>query len=153
VQINITYDSSVNNAPAAFKTGVQAAVQYLESEFTNSVIVNIDVGYGEIDGQSMEADALGESLWSQAISESYSSVRNALLAENAPGASTLPASSPDQGALVMSTAEAKALGLLTNNGSIDGYVGFSSENTFYYGTGAVPANEYDFIATVEHEIT
>src|ERR1700691_3104686 len=133
MQIDITYDSSVNNAPAGIKTGVQAAVQYLESEFTNPVTINIDVGYGEIDGQAMGADDLGESLWSQAVSESYSSVRSALLAENAPGASTLPATSPDQGTLVMSTADAKALGLLANNGSIDGYVGFSSAaNIFSY---------------------
>ncbi len=155
MQINVTYDSSVNSAPAGFEAGVAAAVQYLESEFTNSVTINIDVGYGEIDGQALASDDLGESLWSRDVSESYTAVRNALIAQDAPGSSTLPASSPDQGSLEISPAEAKALGLLSNNGSIDGYVGFSSEpNIFSYANGtAPPSNEYYFIGVVEHEIT
>src|SRR5208282_3115761 len=155
MQIDITYDSSVNSAPAGFEAGVAAAVQYLESEFTNSVTIDIDVGYGEVDGQAISSGDLGESLWSQNISESYTAVRNALIAQDAPGSSTLPTSSPDQGSLEISSAEAKALGLLSNNGGIDGYVGFSSEsNTFSYANGtAPPSNEYYFIGIVEHEIT
>ena len=155
MQINIDYDSSVNSAPAGFKTGVQAAVQYLDSEFTNAVTLTIDVGYGEIAGQSLGAGALGESEASQYVGESYSAVRNALLAETAPGSSTLPASSPLSGTLYMSQAEAKALGLPQNNDSIDGYVGFSSQSgIFSYANGTTPpSNEYYFIGVVEHEIT
>lgn len=154
MEINITYDSSVNSAPAGFEAGVTAAVQYLESEFTNPVTINIDVGYGEVHGQSLGSDALGESSASY-VSESYSAVRSALLAEGAPGASTLPVNSPDQGTLEMSTAEAKALGLMSSNASIDGYVGFSSQaNIFSYANGSVPpSSEYYFIGVVEHEIT
>jgi hypothetical protein len=58
--INVTYDASVANAPAAFKTDVAAAVQYFESEFTNPDTININVGYGEVDGQSLGSGALGE---------------------------------------------------------------------------------------------
>src|ERR1700685_536630 len=57
--INVIYDSSVNSAPAAFKTGIQSAVAYLESVITTPITVNIDVGYGEIDGQSLGSDAAG----------------------------------------------------------------------------------------------
>ena len=155
MEIDITYDLSVNNAPAAFKTDVMAAVQYLENEFTNNVTINIDVGYGEIDGQALAADDLGESL-AEYFTASYASVRNALIAEGAPGASTLPTSSPDQGSLYMSTAEGKALGFVAaNNSALDGYVGFSSAaNIFSYANGtAPPSNEYYFIGAVEHEIT
>lgn len=155
MEIDITYDSSVNNAPAAFKTDVMVAVQYLENEFTNNVTVNIDVGYGEIDGQALAADDLGESL-AEYFTASYASARNALIAEDAPGASTLPTSSPDQGSLYMSTAEGKALGFVAaNNSALDGYVGFSSAaNIFSYANGsAPPSNEYYFIGVVEHEIT
>jgi hypothetical protein len=155
VQISIIYDSSVNNAPAAFKTDVNIAVQYLESLFTNSVTITIDVGYGEIDGQTLGSGDLGESEASQYVAESYTSVRNALIGEGAPGSSTLPTTSTLSGTLYMSQAEAKALGLPQNDLSIDGYVGFSSSpNIFGYGDGsAPPSNEYYFIGVVEHEIT
>lgn len=155
MQIDINYDSSVTGAPAAFKTDIGIAVEYLETEFTNPVTINIDVGYGEIDGQALGSGNLGESLWSQNISESYATIRSALIAEGASGASTLPTNSPDRGTLEVSPAEAIALGLLANNGSINGYVGFSSTpNTFSYADGsAPPSNEYYFIGVVEHEIT
>ena len=155
MQIDITYNSSVESAPAAFKTDVGIAVQYLETEFTNPVTINIDVGYGEIDGQPLQSDDLGESEWTEDVPESYSTVRNILIVRTAPGASTLPTSSPDQGTLYISPAEAKALGLPVNDGGIDGYVGFSSKaHTFSYADGvAPPSNEYYFIGVVEHEIT
>jgi hypothetical protein len=155
MQINIDYDSSVNSAPAGFQAGVQAAVQYLDSEFTNPITLTIDVGYGEIEGQSLGAGALGESEASQYVSEGYGALRNALLAEGAPGSATLPASSPLSGTLYMSQAEAKALGLPQNNDPIDGYVGFSSSpGIFSYANGTTPpSNEYYFIGVVEHEIT
>ncbi len=147
--------SSVNNAPAGFEAGVTAAVDYLDNEFTNPVTINIDVGYGEVNGRALGASDLGASEPSRLIPESYSTVRSALMAENAAVASTLPTASPDRGILLITPAEAKALGLLSNNGSIDGYVGLSSApNTFSYADGsAPPANEFYFIGAVEHEIT
>ena len=155
MQINIVYNSSVNNAPAAFETDVNIAVQYLESLFTNPITITIDVGYGEIDGQSLGSNDLGESEASQYVIESYSAVRNALIAEDAPRSSTLPTTSPFSGSLAMSQAEAKALGLPENNLSIDGYVGFSSTSGIfgYANNIAPPSNEYYFIGVVEHEIT
>ncbi len=48
--INVTYDASVANAPAAFKADVAAVVSYLESHFSDQVTININVGYGEVDG-------------------------------------------------------------------------------------------------------
>ena len=69
--INVTYDSSVSNAPAGFTAAIQDAVTYLESVITAPITVNIDVGYGEIDGQALQSGALGES---ETYLNSYSSV-------------------------------------------------------------------------------
>ena len=159
MQIDITFDSSVDTAPAAFKTDVNTAVQFLENEFTNPVTVTIDVGYGEIDSLPLLAGDIGESEWTVDERESYSAVRSALIAQNAPGSSTLPLTSPfsSDSTLYISPAEATALGLplSVSDGGVDGYVGFSSEpDTFGYADGtAPPANESYFIGVVEHEIT
>src|SRR5271166_5792003 len=59
--INVTYDQSQSSLPAGFVAAVNYVVNYYESVFTNPVTVNIDVGYGEIDGQSLGSGALGES--------------------------------------------------------------------------------------------
>src|ERR1700691_2948967 len=141
LEIDVQYDSSVTNLETTnptvyseFTGGVTAAVQALEQLISSPITVTIDVGYGEIGGQTLGSDDLGESETNWA-SESYSSVTSALIAENAPGSSTPPTTSPDQGTLELSTAQAKALGLASNNGSLDGYVGFSSSLPFSYASG------------------
>jgi len=161
MQINVSFDQSVGSLPAGFVAAVDYVVNYFDTLFTSPVTINIAVGYGEIDGQSLGANALGESypgLNSQpgyVLVESYAQVRAALLAENAPGASTLPTSSPLSGSVLVTEAEAKALGLYSNNSGLDGWVGFSSApNTFSYTVGAAPpSNEYYFVGVVEHEFT
>src|ERR1019366_6761852 len=110
-------------------------------------------GYGEIAGSAMAGGALGESMATQDVSKSYSSVKSALLAENAPGASTLPATSPVPGSLFMPQAEAKALGLYANSGNLDGYTGFSSGVAWDYTTAAPSGGQFYLIGTLEHEFT
>ena len=61
MNINLIYDSSVNSAPSAFKVALTTVVQFLDTMFTNPITVNVDVGFGEIAGQSMGSGALGES--------------------------------------------------------------------------------------------
>ena len=153
MQINVSYDASVNGAPAGFTSDVQAAVQYLDALFTNAVSITIDVGYGEIAGQRLASGDLGESLWSQNVPQSYAAVANALQGESAPGSFTLPVISPDNGTLQLSPAEARALGFSVSDSGIEGYVGFSAApNTFSYAVGtAPPSNEYYFIGVVEHQ--
>jgi autotransporter passenger strand-loop-strand repeat protein len=156
--IDISYDSSVNNAPAAFKAAVADAVAFFESWFTNPITIKIDVGYDEVDGQALGAGSLGESLIFL-DSYSYSQITNALLAsamsaDQTTAAGTLPSADPAGGNYWVATAEAKALGLLGASSSVDGYVGFSSSAPFTYDPNnrAVPG-EYDFIGVVEHEIS
>ncbi len=160
--INVTWDTSVANAPAAFKTDVMAVVQFLETEFTDPVTININVGYGEVAGQALDPGALGES--SAFLSSfSYSQLRNALVADaktatDAAAIASLPATDPASGTHTywVATAEAKALGLLSGSGSdIDGYIGFdASANTFDYdNSNGVSPGLYDFFGVVAHEIT
>jgi hypothetical protein len=148
LNINIQYDSSVNGAPAGFKSAVSYAVQFLDSAFPNPVTINVDVGYGEVAGQSLGSGALGESL-TNITPVSYAQLHGAL------PAGTLPTIDPTNGgSFYIATAEAKALGLLGASSSLDGSVGFSSTYSFTYDpSNRAVAGSYDFIGVVEHEIT
>jgi hypothetical protein len=148
MNIVIQYDSSVNSAPAGFKAAVAAAVQFLDTTFSNPVSITIDVGYGEVGGQSLGPGALGESS-TFLTSVSYAQLENAL------PAGTLPLSDPTNGgSYEISRAEAKALGILGAGSGIDGFVGFSSSQPFTYDPlNRAVAGKYDFIGVFEHEIT
>jgi hypothetical protein len=163
VQIVANFDQSISTLPTGFVAAINYVVSYFDALFTNDVTVTINVGYGEVNGQAMSANALGESLPAfdgnagYIPFESYSSVRNALVAQSAPGSATLPTSAPAGAPANLATtqAEAKALGLLANNGSLDGNVGFSSApNIFSYAPNVTPpSNEYYFVGVVEHEFS
>src|SRR6516162_1042765 len=150
MQINVTFDPSVNQAPAGFIPAVDYVVNYFDSLFTNNVTINIDVLY-----QNLGSGILGENQASQFVSTTYSSVRSALQAQGAPGSSALPPSSPLPGSsLSMTQAEAQALGLYPDDGSLDGSVWFNSTAPFSYSPTATPAsNQFYFVGIVEHEIS
>ena len=134
--INVSYDASCNNAPAAFKTAVAAVVSYYESLFTDPITISIDVGYGEVDGQSV--GGLGESLYFL-DSLTYAQLKSALTADakttaDATAIAGLPATDPTGGGTYwVSQADAKALGVLGGSG-LDGYVEFSSSTNWDYNT-------------------
>jgi CRISPR/Cas system endoribonuclease Cas6 (RAMP superfamily) len=160
MQINVIYDQSAGNLPSGFVAAVNYVVNYYDTSFTNAVTVNIDLGYGEIGGQSLGSGALGESE-TYFDSVAYSTAVNALKA-NQPSVtqqtaySTLPGSSPvGGGTLWMSTAEERSLGLLAgNNSAIDGYVGLSSVYPFSYAAGVTPAaGQYYFEGVLAHEFS
>ena len=101
MQINVIYDQSASSLPAGFVAAVNYVVNFFDTTFTNPVTVNIDLGYGEIAGQSLGSGALGESE-TYFDSFSYTQANNALKA-NQPSATqqaayaTLPGSSPGTG--------------------------------------------------------
>lgn len=157
--INISWDASVVSAPSGFTAGVTAAVQYLESQFSDAVTINISVGYGEVGGTAMGGNSLGQSL-SYLTSTSYSALigalaKDATTATDASSVASLPATAPVNGTFWTTTAEAKALGLSAVNGmSTDGYVGFSSAYPFTYNNASgVASGTYDFNGVVLHEIS
>src|SRR5437764_707252 len=156
---NLTFDPSVtNSAPAGFKTVVNAVAQFFQNAYSDNVTVNINVGYGEIGGQTVTA--LGQSSTFLNI-YTYDQVSNALLsdaktADDSAAVSTLPGTSPLGGATYwVARAEAKALGLLGASASTDGSVGFSSSaNIFDYDrSDGISAGRYDFYAVVAHEFS
>ncbi len=130
---------------------ISLVVSLLDSLFTNDVTVTIDVGYGEVDGMALASGDLGASNWGTYTQANYAGEK-CPARQSAPGSSGLPGSSPGQGSLYMSPAEAEALGF-TNSVATE-YVGFSNTANWSYGAGTTPpSNEYYFIGTVEHEIT
>ncbi len=156
--INVTYDASVANAPAAFKADVAAVVSYLESKFSDSVTININVGFGEVDGLSMSGGAIGQSMYF-VDPFSYTQIKNAMTADatsasDLSSVATLPSSDPTNGGtFYVTTANGKALGLLSGSYT-DGYVGFNSGMAFDYdNSDGVSAGTYDFQGVVLHEIT
>jgi Ca2+-binding RTX toxin-like protein len=157
--INVTYDSSVANAPTGFVTAVSDVVQFFQTHFSDPVTINIAVGYGEVGGSRLPFGAIGASS-TYLTSVSYASIVNALTADaktaaDASAAASLPAADPTGGHYWVSTAEGKALGLLGASNSIDGYVGFSSSaGIFDYNTAdGVTAGSYDFHGVVAHEFS
>jgi len=156
--INIVWDSSVSSAPAGFTTGILAAVQYLESQFSDPVSINIGVGYGEIAGSSM-GDGVGESR-AYFTSVGYPSLLAALKSDSTSATdasvlASLPATPPASGTYWTTEAQAKALRLVARGGtSLDGYVGFSSKLPFTYNnTNGVATGTYDFTNVALHEMT
>jgi hypothetical protein len=161
LKINVSYDASVSSAPAGFEQAVQAAVDYLESVIATPITVNIAVGYGEVGGQAMLSTAVGESIRFGNQTVSYAALRAALLAnadtpDSVTAAASLPMTSPLGGdSVLISSAEAKALGLAPANGSaIDAAIGLSSGVQFSFDPDnrALPG-AYDALGTLEHELT
>ncbi len=157
--INITWDSSVSSAPSGFTTAVQNAAKYLETQFSDPVTINIDIGYGEVGGNALGSNTLGSSE-SYLSSVSYSSLLNAMTADattsaDASAVASLPSTSPVNGTFWTTTAEAKALGLASaTSTALDGYIGFSSTLPFTYtDTSGVASGTYDFNGVAIHEMS
>ena len=130
MNLNITYDSNtLNSAPSGFFSAVNYVVGLFNATFTNNVTVNIEIGYGTFPYDNSTVPALGESEQNGLVWGNYSQVRQALINEAVPGASTLLSSSPLRGNLAIDSAQEKALGLIGASTTLDGWVGIASEAT------------------------
>jgi hypothetical protein len=148
---NVIYDASVSSAPFEFTSGFQNAIGYFQSTFSNPVSINLNVGWGEVGGQSL-GGSLGANS-SYFINYDYATVRSALQNVAAPG--YLPATDPTGGRLIdVNTANAKVLSLSTGGLGSDGSIGFNSASqwTFDPNNRAV-SGSYDFIGVAIHEIS
>src|SRR5438045_437373 len=156
--VNLSFDSSVNNAPAGFVSTVNAVAQFFQTAFSDNVTINVSVGFGEVAGQTVTS--LGESI-TQLSSYSYAAIRSALLgdsktADDSSAAASLGATSPSSGATYWaSRAEAKALGLLSASSASDGSIGFATTAGLfdYDRTDGIAAGKYDFFGVVAHELS
>ena len=161
MQFNISFDQALNSLPAGFVAAINYVTSYFDHLFTDPITINIDVGYGEVDGQTLSSGALGENI-ANLNSFSYAQVRSALAtdsrsADDTSAVASLPSSDPIGGthAYWLSVAEQRALGLYpATDSTVDGYVGFSNTYPFDYNRNdGISAGSYDFIGTVEHEIS
>jgi hypothetical protein len=153
-KLNLSFDSSVNSAPAGFKPACLGVANLFQQLIRTNATVTIDVGFGEVDGQGV--GGAGESVYFL-YNLTYSQLRTAYLAvasgpDMTAAAAQLPAMDPTGGTTFWITqACAKALNLVAG-ASLDGFVGFSSSaNAFDYGGGPAITG-WDFCGTFAHEI-
>jgi hypothetical protein len=155
--INPIYDASVSNAPSGFRNAFQSAINFYQSTFADPITISINVGWGEVGGTPLPSGGLGASSTNLLFS-TYSQVRNALSADQKSSSdftavAGLPSVDPTGGRReLVSTAEAKALGLRTGTG-VDGSVGFAAQAYAFDPANRAVAGKYDFIAVAEHEIS
>ena len=64
MEINVSFDQNTARLPSGFVAAVDYVAGYFDSLFTNPVTINIDVGYGEIDGSPLARGDLGEARYS-----------------------------------------------------------------------------------------
>jgi hypothetical protein len=162
MQINLNYDSSVNAAPAAFKTAMAAAASFLDALILNPTTVNIQVGYGEDGNGAFPIGgnlSLGGAFYQPVVN--YPTLKgdlsaNATTALDHLAVASLPASDPTNGAtFYLGDAEARALGLLPAISTVtDGAVGFNKAYPWNYNTdGQAVPGEFDFVSDAELELT
>ena len=157
---NLTYDSSTTNAPAAFFSAFQYAINFYQTNYTDPITINLQVGWGQINGQSLSPGNLGQSSTFQR-SYTFSQIKSAFStdaksASDATALAHLPVTDPTGGApWVMSTAQAKAFGLLAGNATgLDGYIGFNTNAAFTFDpNNRAISGKYDFIGLASHAIT
>jgi hypothetical protein len=161
LSFNVTFDASTVGAPAGFFTAFNDAIQFYETNFTDPITINLQVGWGKINGQNLLPGAFGESSAHGPAFIHYAPVKSALIsdaksASDLLSVANLPANDPTNNAnFSLSNAEAKALGLLAGNAAgLDGFVGFSSTAAFTFDpSNRAVVGKYDFFGVAEHEIS
>ena len=156
-----TFDSTVTSR--ADSAQIQAAFHYAENlvsaQYSDNITVRINVG--------MENNnvAGGSSLFSNnRIVTDYAGVRNALIGDatsandaTATGLANLPVADPSGGATrwVVPSAQAKALGLITDQSLFDGDISFGGTTTEwnFNVNNRAQTGLYDFVGTALHEIS
>jgi hypothetical protein len=159
LEFHLVWDSSVSAAPAAFKQAVEAAAGFYTQAFSNAEVINIAVGWGEVDGMPISAGDLAEGV-RPGEDLTYAQVLSGLDKDagqssvQAQADSTLPSTDPFGAKhYYVPFAEAKALGYISPIGTeIDGYMGMSKTVALSY-TQPVAAGQFDAIGAMEHEIS
>src|SRR5258708_6347852 len=130
--INLQFVTA-DNPTQSFKNSIQTAANLLQAAIHDSITINLSVGYGEVEGQSLTngsaaADDAGYNI-------TYSNLRSLLASHETSTADTqsvnpLPntATLNDVIQLCIGTAEAKVRGVLSaKNQAVDGYSGLSKD--------------------------
>ena len=143
LNIHVTYDASVNSCPheAAFKACVAGVVKYYESQFSDPVTINLHVGWGEVDGDKIPGGSGAESESNYTAQKySYAQIKAALLndatsADDNTALASLGSDPTHGGKFSMTTAQAKALGLISGTSTaVDGWTGVDKTTHWVYNT-------------------
>lgn len=161
MQLNFSYDSSVQNTPTGFKQGLAIAASIIDAIILNPITVNIDIGFGEDNGVALSGTTAGEAGPAFGVLLSYSQVRAGLTAaatsaDDAEVVRNLPATDPSPGGgFFVSAAQSIAWGVIPGSPTeIDGYAGFSSSIPFTYNpAGGIARGTVDFVAVALHELS
>ena len=153
---------TTNPAAAAIESAVTTAASIYTTLFgAHPEVVNIQVGFGDINGARLGPGALGESETSGYITNSYATVENLLSAADQnlvnSGLMSQTATAALQGLsgenFFIASAEAKALGLVSATGTgVDGYIGLTSSGLLALGA-TIGAAQYDAVGVAAHEIS
>jgi hypothetical protein len=162
LSFDLVWDASVAGAPSGFTSAIINAAHSYASDFTSPVktVIYIAVGWGEINGTSLSASALGESE-SAGYLTNYATVAGALGKD---GYAFHAANEPTSGQFFVTSAEAKALALVSGTGggvrSVDGYVGISTLGgtgySWSFGAGAgagATSTQFNLQSVASHEIS
>jgi hypothetical protein len=165
LRFDFIWDNSVANAPSQYKSAIEAAASFYTKIFSTNELITVHVGWGEVDGRSLGADALGENIANE-VTENYSTVYHSLQRDagsssvQASADATLTASSPlPTNRYSVSVAQAQAWGLLSaNNGRNDGWMGLANDSQLgatwdFSRSTPIGSNQFDAIGTAEHELT
>ena len=167
LRFDLIWDNSVASAPAGYKSAIEDAAQFYTKIFSNNDLITVHVGWGEVDGQSLGANALGENI-ANMVSEKYATVYNALQSDHgsssqqAQADSTLPTTNPLPNTYFsVSYAQAQAWGVLSpDSRRNDGWMGLANYSelgggsTWDFSPTSTPGgNQYDAVTTAEHELS
>jgi hypothetical protein len=165
LEINLIWDSSVRTSAnwQAEEAAVISAAQIFAGAFANHAVINIAVGYGEVNGARLGSNALGESE-SNGYLVNYATAVSALGSADAGLISSGAMSSGALSALqnlhgesfFLTSGEAKALGLVNaTSGNVDGYIGLNNSALMFFpgSGGAIRSTQYDAVGVAAHEIS
>ena len=158
LKINYTNDSSNswNSAPAAYTTILNKAIADLCSWIANPVTLNIQVGYGTSAGSSMTG--LGETFVSYAGTGTYAALISALNAQPTDAVKTsayptLPGSAPGGSIVVITSAQAAALGFSQSNPDFQSGWKTSGFDTTHTDGSFCTSGLYSLYGAIQHELT
>jgi hypothetical protein len=165
VNIVPIFDKSITSLAnaATVEADIKQVIATYDTDLTSNVTVEIDFGWGELDGYTVASSDASESEAYIYSGYTYTQMVTALQKAAAANptdlplvsaAATMAAKNPTTVTnFAITDAEAQALGLAPATGAgVDGYVGFSSKLAYSLNPASTPKGEYDFEALAEHEI-
>jgi hypothetical protein len=162
LEINLIWDNSVASAPnwKAIEASVVSAAQIFTGLFKNHDILNIAVGFGEIAGQALAPGALGESASLGYLVPNDGTV-GALLGAADAGLTHVGLMSADATTALdgvasnffITSANAKALGVVDPAAGLDGFIGISNTAPISFGPASPGPSQYDAVGVAAHELS